>query len=593
MDSLRTEMRSIIKIKDYLTRTPMLIPDIRENDKTPSWDGEIIVYNKESIAKKDIAGRVAIQIKGSVQSDLSKKTIKYTLDSSDIRNYLSSNGAIIFVVYMSDYENCKIYYNSLLPFDLIKLIDNIGEQKTKTIPLEEFPKEDQEQVTNIFLHFIRNQSLQGSIDRRLLSLSDVDKLGMEIDGIYFGHTGINFNNIIDVIDYTLKHPTYIYVQPKGFKINVPVDKINAQEILSDIKAKITIDNETLYENYKAVYKSEERILKIGKSFEFYLYSGKFHYNLSGTLINRIRDIKFLLALFYNKNININGVKLPERTVNAKYEDIKKHEELLCHLEEIKSTLDILDAMDDLEFDNLTDRDFRFLSLIVKAFHHNEDVPLSLDNKPGIGNLNIGNLVLKIVCQKSNNNNKFKLSNYFGTHKIRCTFESDGDIFIISHYVLLKKDDFLTISNINYSRIVDSILNTPKSSPQYEFTNQLVLEMLKAFDESNNDKILKASLMIMDWLLEYSNINKAILILNKMQIFKRKRDLKTKELEDIYEIKSNSTDIRILLGCSILLESFTEAKMYYNKLSEDCREEFDNYPISNLWDTRRDNIVPNK
>lgn len=95
LDSLRTEMRSIIKIKDYLTRNQRLIPDIRENDKTPSWDGEIIVYNSNSIAKKDIEGRVPVQIKGSAKEDLSQKTIKYTLDCSDFHNYFSSNGAIL------------------------------------------------------------------------------------------------------------------------------------------------------------------------------------------------------------------------------------------------------------------------------------------------------------------------------------------------------------------------------------------------------------------------------------------------------------------------------------------------------------------
>jgi len=584
LDSLRTEMRSIIKIKDYLTRNQRLIPDIRENDKTPSWDGEIFVYSNDSIAKKDIAGKVAVQIKGSAQEDLSKKTIKYTLDCSDFRNYLNSNGAIVFVVYMRGYDDCKIYYNAFLPFDLIKLIENMEDQKTKTIELKEFPKEDSIQVINVFLNFIRNRKLQGSsIDRRLLTLSDVDNLGIEIDRLYFGYTGIGLDNITDAINYSLRNPTYIYAQPKGFNIKVPVEKINVEQILSDIKAQIIIENNVVYDGYKVLYRIGEKILEIGKSFKFNLKKGTINYKLSGTLFDRIKDLKFLLALFYNKRIKINGMLMPPATVGIKFEDIKKLEDLLHELEEIRSTLDVLGVVQDLEFDNLTDKELYHIFLLVKSILHNETVPLSLDNKPGIGNLTIGNISIKLICGKMDDG-KYKLSNYFGNHNLRCTFETDGKVFILSPYVILNKYDFLTLSNINYSRIVASIKKAPKSKPQDEYVNQLVLEMLKAYDEqkNKNDQLLKTALEILEWLLKYSEIDSAILTLNKLQIIRRMRALSINELQDIYNIKSNTRDEAILTGASILLESFIEAKLYYDNLPEDRRKEFDNYPITNLW-----------
>ena len=522
MNSLTIEMRSIIKIKDCLTRNQRLIPDIRESDRTPSWDGEIIVFNTDSIAKKDIAGRVAVQIKGSAQKDLSQEKIKYTLDSSDFHNYLSSNGAIVFVVYMRGYDDCKIYYNALLPFDLIKLIKNMGDQKTKTIELIEFPKDDPIQAINVFLNYIRNQRLQGgTVDRRLLSLSDVDKIGMEIEKLYFGYTGIGLNNITDVINYSLRHPTYIYIQPKGFNIKVPVDKINAEQILSDIKAKIVVENKVVYDSYKVLYRIGEQIIEIGKSFRFDLKRGKIDYKLSGALSERIKDVEFLLALLNNKSIKINGIPLPHRTVDSNLGDIKKHEVLLNELEEIKSTLDILGVVQDLELDILSEKESYYLYLLVRSVFHNESVPLSLDNKPGIGNLSIGNLSIKLVCENSNDD-KYKLSNYFGQHNLCCKFESDGEEYILSPYVLLNKDDFLTISNINYSKIVASIVNAPKSNPQDGYANQLVLEMIKAYDDQKekNNALLKSALEILESLSERAGIDSEILILNRLQIIKR-------------------------------------------------------------------------
>ena len=310
-DSLRTEMRSIIKIKDYLTRNQRLIPDIRENDKTPSWDGEITVYKPNSIAKKDIEGRVPVQIKGSVQDDLSKTTIKYTLDASDLRNYVSSNGAIIFVVYMKGYDICKIYYSVQLPYDLTKLLEQMKDQKTKTIELQEFPKDDSIEVVNIFLNFIRNQRLQGgTVDRRVLSLDDVGKLGLDIEGLHLGYTGIGLDNITNIINYSLRYPTYIYVQPKGFNIKVPVDKFIADKVLSDVQSSITVDGKIFYDNYKVAYEIGKQVVHIGKSFAYNIKSGKINCKVLGTLSERITDIKFFKAMFYNQVIIVNGVRLP-------------------------------------------------------------------------------------------------------------------------------------------------------------------------------------------------------------------------------------------------------------------------------------------
>ena len=38
------EMASINKLKDAVLRTEIIEPEIHENDKTPSWDGELRLY---------------------------------------------------------------------------------------------------------------------------------------------------------------------------------------------------------------------------------------------------------------------------------------------------------------------------------------------------------------------------------------------------------------------------------------------------------------------------------------------------------------------------------------------------------------------
>lgn len=578
-------MRSIIKIKDFLTRNQRLIPDIRENDKTPSWDGEIIVYKSDSIAKKDIEGRVPVQIKGSVQKDLSQYTIKYTLDCSDLRNYLSSNGAIIFVIYMKDYDECKIYYNALLPFDLNKLIKTMGEQKTKTIELQEFPKDDPIEVVNIFLNFIKDQKLQGgTVDQRVLSLRNIKELGLETDGFYFGYRGIGLNDFTDVINYSLTHSTYIYAQPKGFNVKVPIDKIEVDQILSDIPAPITVDDKIFYSSYKVIHEIGKQVLNIGKSITFDINTGKFNYKPLGKLSERVKDLKFVIALLKNKNIKINGVIFSADSIKGNnLENLKNQEEYLRGLEEIQSVLNISGVKKDLEMDKLSKKELNNLFLLVKSILYDEHVSLSVNNKSGIGNLDISNITIRLLCIEVEAG-KYKIFNFFSDNNLSCKATVDGKEVALSVYSYLKKEDFLTVSNINYLRIIESIIHAPKSKLQDELANILVLEMLKAYDEQKEKdlEILNSAQKIMMWLLERATIDLEILTVNKFQILKRMRPLLSDELQEISKIKYNTTDETILTAVSILLDSFVEAKLHYDRISEERRKEFDGYPITNLW-----------
>ena len=47
-------MTSVSKVKDAVLRTGVVEPDIRENDKTPSWDGELRLYKSQESFSKDI-----------------------------------------------------------------------------------------------------------------------------------------------------------------------------------------------------------------------------------------------------------------------------------------------------------------------------------------------------------------------------------------------------------------------------------------------------------------------------------------------------------------------------------------------------------
>ena len=129
MDSNAIENISVSKLKMVLMLNDYLSPFINEGDKEPSWDGNIYLYNKKGKKKKDIKGRVSIQVKGEEKSITKKNEIKYPVSVVDLRNYLSDGGVIYFVVYVDKQGNSKIYYCAMEP---LRIQDFLKELKRES-----------------------------------------------------------------------------------------------------------------------------------------------------------------------------------------------------------------------------------------------------------------------------------------------------------------------------------------------------------------------------------------------------------------------------------------------------------------------------
>ena len=144
-----------------LNRTDHLISDIDSTDKMPSWDGGVRVYRKDSQEKKDLIGRVPVQVKGhyfalSKNGNTFPEKISFPVEASDLTNYLNDAGVIFFVVYIDkkNNDNYKIYFNELLPYSLASILKK-GPQKKFTVNFNAFPTEKKEMV-DIFLNFLNH-----------------------------------------------------------------------------------------------------------------------------------------------------------------------------------------------------------------------------------------------------------------------------------------------------------------------------------------------------------------------------------------------------------------------------------------------------
>lgn len=135
---------------------------------------------------------------------------------------------------------------------------------------------------------------------------------------------------------------------------------------------------------------------------------------------------------------------------------------------------------------------------------------------------------------------------------------------------------------------------PKSETQNNLYNNLVLEILRAYDEQKekNIKLLKLAIEITELLLkEFKKSEALFLKLNKFQIIKRERKFNLNEIEELYKLKFSTKDNVNLMVINILLDNFQEANDYFNKLlSKEEKEQFNKYPIANLWDKNCNNTI---
>lgn len=132
---MNVEMMGVEFVRLAISKTDYLVQNINDNDREPSWDGNVEVYRKagDVHSKEDLTLKVPVQVKGHKENNLKKKSITYSVDLSDLRNYLNVGGTTFLVVYVNeDGEKSQIYYNNLLPFELKRMINNYGHQKNKT-----------------------------------------------------------------------------------------------------------------------------------------------------------------------------------------------------------------------------------------------------------------------------------------------------------------------------------------------------------------------------------------------------------------------------------------------------------------------------
>lgn len=480
MDALKIETNAVDKLKSVLCRCDKILADISTNDKTPSFDGTIFMYNSTELNKRNIRGFIQIQVKGKVvkSKDFKKNSISYSMDVADLHNFRKVGGVILFVVCMSDVDNYKIYYNALLPFDLEQIMVKAKGQKTKSIKLDEFPSKNEEFIMLIFGNFINNSIKQQST-AQVTTIEDLKK-----------YDNLTFSAKAD-FHYMFKIPTYIYGKNRNdIDIGIPLSKVLIEAVSSEnLPASVTIDDKVYFDKISIEKTINSTSIKIGTGFTINVEKGKINYNLSGNLNDRIKNLEFLIGLVSGKILKI-GNLFKSESVSLKGFNLQDAHQVLAFYKRLQNLMYVLNIIEPFDMDKVSDDDLKNLEIFDKAII--EGLAVCLKNneyKHSLVRFRVANLVIGAIARR-NHEGEYIINNLFDKHNEQCSISYDGiEHIVCTIYVVLKKEDFIELSNINYKNMREAIVSIPYTEKYGQVVNILILEMLLAYDENKNDELL--------------------------------------------------------------------------------------------------------
>lgn len=569
-----------------ISKADHLVSHINSNDKEPSWDGDVEVYKKSGHvhAKADLILKVPVQVKGHIKPNLKKKSIKYSIQYSDLRNYLYVGGTIFFVVYFDEKdEHHTIYYVGLLPFDLKKMLkDHKGDlSKCKSIELKVFPTK-KEDIDDIFLNFAHHMNRQrAAINSALLSF-DSD---LPTNTISLGYSTSAAKHYDLPLDYFFDHETYIHaVLPQ--KVELPIAHLDRIELFSFTRdAPISVDSKVYFKSYTVTRSKISTVIRFGKGIQMSFSTTqslptKFNFTLSGTLSERIKDAEFMIAALSAHHYEINGGKIAFSEANCA--NLPTLQKKLSFLLDVKKTLDAVHVTADLDCSSLSVTDNTNLSILRAALIDKEPIKMC-SSQSLLRTCHIANLELLLwVVPTEENSEYYNIYDFNYVPLIYREFDKNDKEYPSTHFVMLNKDAMLKYCNIDYNALLDAVQHVPFSKDYSHSLNALLLEMLKAYDESKNSRIelLSTATTLALWIKDSDPYTEhPIAILNYLQSVKRSRTLTSTEQAEILSLIEAAQDNEsIYVGAYLLLDNPVAAKIHFDKLPEESQKFFESCPI---------------
>lgn len=582
----KIETLGVSHLSTFIDKHELLQSYFDRNDKTPVWDGEIHVLKSPSEKKDEILGKVPVQIKTTRQK---KDVLKsFSLDTRDLELYKSNGGVVLFVVWLNEDNGLiDIYYKSLPPLSIKNLLkkSKLKNKSTnkKKLSIEIF-KLDEKKMYPMLVDFIKNSQKQYSfINVEGISVEDIpdDKT---LKFYFYGQEKE------EIFNYQEEHDLFIYYLDPISGIEIPLEntiKIVETEEETDLIIKI---GDYVFQDVKRHRFPDGSVqLHFGESFtmsfDIKKKQFKFNYTRPDLLSKAIKCTQVFQELGKIGYFTLNGdkIELDERSIkDISSLDLEADIKGLLKISNFMKKMGIQKDVDLSCFDKQSQRNLNILysGLVLKkkvALNYNESKLL---------HLNIANIHIITLYSFLSDKNGTMIDIFTETPWCREGETEDEDYLDISIFEVFEPNDWLKIDNCKIDSVIASYQRLVDNKLKYEGADSTILKIVIAADMAEDmtkrELLLNWAQCLSNWNLKYSQ-NSEIAIINDLQIKSRVRKLNSKEMEILSNILVNSNDnYELCFGSSVLLKSKPQADLFWNKLDNETKESYKDFPIYTLY-----------
>lgn len=580
MNSIKIEKTAIDFLKSVINSHDKMNDYINVNDKEPSWDGNIYLYNTDSLKVEDIRYKIPVQVKGKNKEELLKrKNITYPVEYKHLRNYYIDGGVCYFVIIVSDDgNNNAIFYNALTPIKLqreLKGTESKQPNQTKNITLSKLEKNNSNKLYNILLQFGYDSEHQGSGNGEIIRKSINKDSIKEIDSlrtmVFDDKENITPNEVFDKI---INGEVCVYGHRKDSDTWYPlqVEQQSKIEICTEVNKGFGIGNKIFYDKYLKRSEGENEVYELSKNVALYKNRNAVLFKPISTVMELKRDIRFLEELPKGNVYCEDGKELFTYECEEMPQQIKKMVEFL------KSAILALEHYDII------------IEKPLSEFHEGNWKALNL-----LVNMYLGKVKPKdendwkiwwwegkaypILLAKQSNGEIYSY-NFTTTNKFGVFVEYEGAHYSIPNFIMYKRDIWEKLFDVEEAVIIERIKYCGFNEILSEDYSHMMIEILAAYDTTKNEKYFNIVKFISDKLYEMDP-NRQYWIINKLQLIKRKRDFTDDEIKELEEILENPIDDLVSCAVDILLENKHSARKKIKRLPDEDRELFEKFPIKNL------------
>lgn len=582
----KIETLGVSHLSTFIDKHELLQSYFDRNDKTPVWDGEIHVLKSPSEKKDEILGKVPVQIKTTRQK---KDVLKsFSLDARDLELYKPNGGVVLFVVWLNEDNGLRdIYYKSLPPLSIKNLLkkSKLKNKSTnkKKLSIEIF-KLDEKKMYPMLVDFINNSQKQYSfINVEGISVEDIpdDKT---LKFYFYGQEKE------EIFNYQEEHDLFIYYLDPITGIEIPLEntiKIVETEEETDLIIKI---GDYVFQDVKRHRFPDGSVqLHFGESFtmsfDIKKKQFKFNYTRPDLLSKAIKCTQVFQELGKIGYFTLNGnkIELDERSIkDISSLDLEADIKGLLKISNFMKKMGIQKDVDLSCFDKQSQRNLNILysGLVLKkkvALNYNESKLL---------HLNIANIHIITLYSFSSDKNGTMIDIFTETPWCREGETEDEDYLDISIFEVFEPNDWLKIDNCKIDSVIASYQRLVDNKLKYEGADRTILKIVIAADMAEDmtkrELLLNWAQCLSNWNLKYSQ-NSEMAIINDLQIKSRVRKLNSKEMEILSNILVNSNDnYELCFGSSVLLKSKPQADLFWNKLDNETKERYKDFPIYTLY-----------